>query len=107
MRGKDPIEERNAARVKVKLDAAKAMTFKQCAERYIATYAASWKNQKHTAQWSATLSAYVYPAFGDLPVAAIDTALVMKGVEPIWTTKPETASRVRGRIEAILDWATA
>jgi hypothetical protein len=103
----DPIETRKAERQKARLDAAKAMTFKACAERYIAAHKAGWKNDKHAAQWPATLGAYVYPIFGDLPVQAIDTALVMKAIEPIWEAKPETASRVRGRIEAILDWGTA
>ncbi|MFN3536954.1 MAG: tyrosine-type recombinase/integrase, partial [Brevundimonas sp.] len=64
------------------------------------------KNAKHAAQWEATLAAYAEPVFGDFAVAAVDTALVLKAIEPIWTTKPETASRLRGRIETILDWAT-
>jgi integrase len=81
------------------------MTFKDCAENYIAAHRAGWRNPKHAAQWPATLSTYVHPIIGGLPVQAIDTALVMKAIEPIWTTKPETANRVRGRIEAILDWA--
>jgi integrase len=71
------------------------------------SHQAGWKNPKHRAQWPSTLSTYVYPHFGKLPVQDVDVALVMKAVEPIWTTKPETASRVRGRIESILDWATA
>ena len=62
---------------------------------------------KHAAQWPSTLEAYVFPIFGDLPVQAIDIGLVMQALEPIWTQKPETASRVRGRIESVLDWATA
>jgi integrase len=105
--GKDPIEERNAARLAVKLVAARAMTFEQCAEGYIAAHRAGWRNGKHRDQWSSTLATYVCPVFGGLPVQAIDTTLVMKAIEPIWTEKPETASRVRGRIESILDWATA
>ena len=105
--GKDPIEERNAARLAVKLEATKAITFEQCAERHIAAHRAGWRNGKHRDQWSSTLATYVNPMFGALPVRAIDTALVMKAIEPIWNEKPETASRVRGRIEAILDWATA
>jgi integrase len=98
--GLDPISVRQAARVK-------AMTFEACAEAYIASHRAGWRNPKHAAQWSATLKTYVYPLFGDLLVQAVDVGLVLKAVEPIWTTKPETAGRVRGRIEAILDWATA
>jgi integrase len=105
--GKDPIEERNAARLQAKLEAAKAMTFEQCAERYIAAHRAGWRSPKSLTAWEATLGAYVQPVFGTLPVHAIDTALVTKAIEPIWAEKPETASRVRGRIEAILDWATA
>jgi len=105
--GKDPIEERRVARVAEKLDAAKAMTFEACVAAYIAAHRAGWRNGKHRDQWSSTLATYVNPIFGALPVQAIDTTLVMKAVEPIWNEKPETASRVRGRIEAILDWATA
>jgi integrase len=105
--GGGPIEARKAERMKAKLDAAKAMTFAACAERYIAAHKAGWKNDKHAAQWPATLGTYVYPVFGSLPVQAVDVGLVMKAIEPLWTVKPETASRVRGRIESILDWATA
>jgi integrase len=104
--GLDPLAVRNAARMQAKLDAAKAMTFAACAEGYISAHRGAWHNDKHAAQWPSTLSQYVYPIFGALPVQAIDTALVMKAIEPIWNEKPETASRVRGRIEAILDWAT-
>jgi hypothetical protein len=105
--GRDPIEERRAERKNAKLEAAKAMTFQACAEHYIASHKAGWKNPKHAAQWPATLGTYVYPAFGQLPVSAVDTGLVMKVLEPIWTAKPETAGRVRGRIESVLDWAAA
>jgi integrase len=83
------------------------MTFRQCAERMIASHEAAWKNPKHRAQWKATLATYAYPMFGDLSVAAVDNGLVLKVLEPLWTTKPETAGRVRGRIEAVLDWAKA
>src|SRR2546423_2402600 len=105
--GLDPIETRRAPRMAVRLDAAKAMTFKACAEQYIASHKAGWRNAKHAGQWSTTLETYVYPVFGALPVQAIDVALVMKAIEPIWSTRAETASRVRGRIESVLDWATA
>jgi len=104
--GGDPLHARHAARQATKLEAAKAMTFRQCADAYIEGHRAGWKNEKHGAQWAATLAAHVYPVLGELPVAAIDTGLVMKALEPIWTTKTETASRVRGRIESVLDWAT-
>src|SRR5262249_20847016 len=66
-----------------------------------------WKNAKHAAQWGSTLDAYVHPIIGKLAVDSVDTGLVMQTLEPIWTVKPETASRVRGRIESILDWATS
>src|SRR6516162_128266 len=105
--GLDPIEARRGKRIQAKLDAAKAMTFAACAERYIASHKAGWRNAKHAAQWPATLGTYVYPVFGSLPVQAVDVGLVMKALEAIWTEKPETASRVRGRIESVLDYATA
>jgi integrase len=89
------------------LEAAKGMTFRACAERYIEAHKAGWRNPKHALQWMSTLASYAYPVFGDLPVKAIDVGLVMKAVEPIWATKTETASRLRGRIESVLDWAAA
>src|ERR1700704_4054090 len=103
----DPIEHRRALRAAAKVDGAKAMTFRACAEAYMAAHQAGWRNAKHAAQWPSTLGTYVYPVFGDLSVQAIDTGLVMKALEPIWQKKPETASRLRGRIEAVLDWARA
>src|SRR5262249_14495546 len=103
----DPIEARRAGDAEAKIAAASAISFRSCAESYIASHRASWRNSRHAAQWPSTLEAYVYPVFGDLPVQAIDVALVTKVIEPIWAAKPETASRVRGRIESILDWATA
>jgi integrase len=105
--GVDPIEARKVARSRARLDAAQAMTFKECAERYIASHRVGWRSQTHAAQWPSTLSSYVYPVFGSLSVQAVDVGLVLKALEPIWTAKPETASRVRGRIESVLDWATA
>ncbi len=105
--GKDPIDARNAQRASAAAQRAKAMTFDQCAERYIAAHRAGWRNPKHTSQWGNTLAAYASPVFGHLPVKAVDIGLVIKALEPIWALKPETASRVRGRIEAVLDWAAA
>jgi integrase len=105
--GIDPIEARRAERARQRLDAAKAITFQQCAESYIAAHRAGWRNDKHAGQWSATLATYVYPTIGALPVQAVDTGLVLKVLEPVWTAKPETASRVRGRLESILDLAKA
>jgi integrase len=103
--GIDPIEARSAQRVHKRLEAATAMTFEQCAEAYVEAHKAGWKNSKHAAQWPSTLATYVYPVFGSLPVRAVDVGLVMKAIEPIWVLKSETASRLRGRIESILDWA--
>ena len=87
--------------------AASAVTFKSAAESYIKAHRAGWKNAKHGAQWTATLEAYAYPVMGELSVQAIELSHVMRVLEPIWQTKPETASRVRGRMESILDWATS
>lgn len=105
-RGVDPLGEREAARLAAKLEAAKAMSFDQCAAAYIEAHRAGWKNAKHASQWENTIATYASPIIGALPVAAIDTPLVMKVIEPIWQTKAETAARLRGRIESILDWAT-
>ena len=105
--GIDPIEARRAERTRQRLDAAKAITFKQCAESYITSHRAGWRNAKHRYQWNQTLKQFVYDEIGSLPVQAVDTTLVLKVLEPIWTTKPETASRVRQRIENILDSAKA
>jgi integrase len=103
--GIDPIDARRAERRQAQLDAAKAVTFKDCAARYIAGHKAGWRNTKHAAQWAATLATYAEPVIGGLSVQAIDIPHVLKVLEPIWTTKPETAGRVRGRIESVLDWA--
>lgn len=103
--GVDPIEARRTERARKRLEAAKAITFKQCAESYIASHRAGWRNDKHKYQWTATLEAYAHPVIGTLPVQAVDTTLVLKVLEPIWTTKAETASRVRQRMENILDFA--
>jgi integrase len=107
LQGIDPITHRRASVAARRVSDAKAMTFKQCADAYIAAHEIGWRNAEHRRQWSKTLAQYAHPTIGDLPVAAIDTALVMKVLEPIWQTIPETATRVRGRIESILDWARA
>src|ERR1700736_659122 len=104
--GIDPIEARSEHRGWKKLEAAKAMTFDACAAAYITAHNTSWRNAKHRDQWRNTLTNYAGPAFGSLSVQSIDVGLVMKALEPIWQTKTETASRLRGRIEAVLDWAT-
>ncbi|MDP7066515.1 MAG: Arm DNA-binding domain-containing protein, partial [Acidimicrobiales bacterium] len=91
--GVDPIAARDVERGRNRADAAKAMTFEECARAYINAHSPAWRSLKHAKQWQSTLATYVYPMFGDLPVETVDTPLVMKAIEPIWTTKTETAGR--------------
>jgi integrase len=105
--GVDPIDAKAETRTKAALDAAKSLTFTQCAKRFIESHRVSWTNPKHAAQWTASLKTYAEPVIGALPIQTIETAHLMKILEPIWSAKPETAKRVRGRIEAVLDWASA
>ncbi|MBA4754527.1 MAG: site-specific integrase [Sphingobium sp.] len=109
--GIDPLDERQrkAAEALAAAQVAQVagMTFKGVAETYISANEASWRNDKHRQQWRNTLASYVYPVIGELPVAEIATAHVLKILEPIWQDKPETASRIRGRIETVLDAAKA
>jgi len=87
----------------VAAEVAKAITFKEAAKSYIRAHEKGWKNAKHALQWEATLRTYAGPTLGNLKVADIDTAEVFKVLENLWVEKPETAGRVRGRIEMILD----
>jgi integrase len=103
--GKDPIATRRSEEASQVLSGVKAMTFSECADAYIAAHRAGWSNVKHAQQWENSLATYVTPVIGSLPVAAIDTGLVLKVLEPHWTEKTETMSRVRGRIESVLGWA--
>jgi integrase len=103
--GIDPIAAGKAARAAVKLTEASTKTFQQCAEAFHAAHCASWSNRKHAREWLASLKAHAFPEIGGLPVAAIGTAEIMRVLEPAWTTVSETASRLRSRIEAVLDWA--
>ena len=103
--GIDPIEARRVASERMRLDAAKTMTFRECAEAFLAAHRPSWRNARHARQWWASLERHVLPQIGALPVGSLDTALVLKVLEPLWTTRTETATRLRGRIEAVLDWA--
>ena len=105
--GIDPIEKRRESITNARVEAAKSVTFEAAAQRFIKSKKLEWRNEKHAAQWEATLSTYAYPVIGKLPVQSIDTGLVLKVLESIWTEKTETATRVRQRIESILDWATA
>ncbi len=109
--GIDPLAERDlkAAEALAAAQAAKVagITFKAAAEDYIKANEGSWRNKKHRQQWRNTLATYVYPVVGELPVADVGTAHVLQIIEPIWASKAETASRIRGRIETILDAAKA
>ena len=103
--GIDPVAERQAARSTLASALASARTFQQAAEAYIRAHEAGWKNSKHVAQWTTTLETYAYPIIGSLHVSDIATQHVVSVLEPIWSTKTETASRLRGRIESVLAWA--
>lgn len=105
LQGIDPIESRRIEKSKRRLEAARTVTFRTSAEDYIARNKSGWSNSKHATQWNNTLETYAFPVLGDLPVDQIDVAFVMRVLEPIWSSKPETAMRVRQRIEAILDAA--
>lgn len=104
--GTDPIEARAAAKRTLVAANIPAMTFAQAAVQLIRAKAPEWKNPKHTAQWAATLETYAYPVIGKLSVADVALAHIVTILEPIWSSKTETASRLRGRIEQVLDWAT-
>lgn len=104
--GTDPKRARDEERQAARLRDAKQMTFKQAAEAFITEHTPGWKNLKHIEQWKSTLATYAYPKLGKLLLSQIDQAYVLQVVGPIWASKTETASRMRGRIEQILDWAT-
>lgn len=103
--GVDPIAARDSVRASQRVEAARAITFRDCAASYIASQKGKWKNAKHAQQWSATLETHAMPILADIPVSAVDKGMVIKVLDPIWKTIPETAKRLRGRIEAVLDWA--
>jgi integrase len=103
--GIDPMTAKEAERAEGAKAAKSVVTFRQAAERYVAAHENTWKNPKHRQQWKNTLDSYAYPVFGDWDVKAVDTAAVMEVIESLWTTKPETASRLRGRIETVLGYA--
>ncbi len=104
--GIDPITHQKTELAAKAAEAARAITFCEAAEQYIDAHRSGWRNAKHRQQWANTLKTYVYPAFGQVPVGEVDQAMVMKALDPIWKKKTETASRLRGRIEVILDWAS-
>jgi len=100
----DPIAARQEAQRERRRAEARTLLFNDAAARYIAAHEAGWKNAKHAGQWSTTLATYAAPVIGDMDVASIGTEDVMRVLKPIWTVKAETASRLRGRIESVLDW---
>lgn len=103
--GQNPLAVKKERELERRLAEARVITFDQAAAAYIEAHEPSWKNKKHVAQWRTTLKVYASPVIGDLPVSQIDTALVLRILKPIWNEKTETATRLRGRIERILDWA--
>ena len=107
LKGVDPLEEQQRNKKARRLQQARTITFSDAAEQCIASKRPEWKNVKHSQQWTNTLTTYAYPIIGDLPIPEIDTDLILKVIEPIWISKAETASRVRQRIETVLDWARA
>src|SRR5262245_21317021 len=115
-RGVDPVSMRKEEKQRKAAEAAKAVTFSQCAKLYVDSHRSDWRSEKHAAQWMYTLTEYAGPVIGALPIQAVDTALVIKVLEReieakdgrkgrLWDVLPETASRLRGRIERILSWA--
>ena len=105
--GQDPILERERKQSKLRAEQASVITFEAAARSFMDAKSPEWSNPKHAAQWSATLTTYVYPVIGNLHVADVQLAHVLQILEPIWITKTETASRLRGRIESVLSWANA
>ena len=103
--GIDPLNAKAAQRSAQRLASARDRTFRACAVEYIAKHQSGWRSAKHRHQWEHSLEAYAYPTIGDLPVSGIDTGLIVRVLDPLWSKKSETASRLRGRIEAVLDSA--
>jgi len=103
--GDDPIEARGAERARKRLEGARSITFTQAAEQFLQSHEGTWKNSKHRQQWRNTLATYADPVIGSLPVADVHTEEVIRLLDPIWKAKADTASRVRARVERVLDWA--
>lgn len=103
--GRDPIELRKQERVAARIAETPAQTFRQCVEGYVAANKGIWRSEKYQRQWTAPLERYAYPVFGALPISEVEVGHVTKVLDPIWSTKTETAGRIRQRVEAILDWA--
>ena len=105
--GVDPMKVKQEAMATARAEQAKKVTFAWCAAQYIESHRAGWKNAKHAEQWVSTLAMYAEPVMGNMDVALVETEHVVRVLEPIWNSKPETASRLRGRIDSILGWASA
>jgi integrase len=105
--GRDPVAEREAARRALIAAQGQAITFDEAARKLIESKSSEWSNPKHAAQWESTLNTYASPVIGTLQVGEVELGHITKILEPIWTTKTETASRLRGRIESVLNWASA
>ena len=106
LRGVDPLQHRNAQRATAAAASMKSTTFEAAAHAYIAAHRDEWRSQQHAQEWPRSLTKHVFSVLGSLPVSTIDTAMVVKALENVWQSAPETGARLRGRIEAILDWAT-
>jgi hypothetical protein len=104
LEGDDPLEMKRQRRDDARAATAERILFKDAAQRFLDLHKAEWKNAKHRAQWQSTLKAYAYPTLGSRPILAIDGALITETLAPIWTKKPETARRVKQRIERIVQW---
>lgn len=102
---KDPVLERKEAKLRKRVQERSSVTFRERAEQYLQAHEDGWRNAKHREQWRASLKNYVYPSIGNLPAAAITAGHIVDLLRPIWTEKQETARRIRGRIESILDYA--
>jgi hypothetical protein len=105
MTGIDPIEARKQSIARTRLESARGITFSQCAKAYLEAHGPAWRNAKYAKQWGRTMETYAGPVLGRLPVQDVDVALIMKVLEPVWVAKSETATRLRERIEQVLDWA--
>lgn len=103
--GIDPIEAQREKRQRRTEDAPQVVTFREAATKYIGAMEPGWRNAKHRQQWTSTLETYAFPLLGDMPVADVGTAKVLEVLEPIWSVKLQTAMRLRGRIERVLNWA--
>lgn len=102
--GDDPLEIKRQKRDEAKSETAEQMLFKDAVQRFLDLHQAKWKNAKHRQQWQNTLATYAYPTLGSRPISAIDGALITDALAPIWTKKPETARRVKQRIERVCQW---